>query len=244
MKPQMHTDHELERWQSLWQADIQIPQDLRERARRQVRRMRMMLAGDIAVTVIMGGGATLWALNSDRSSVRLLAAWVWFTIAAAWIFRYFNNRGNWTGLAPSTDAFFEAWIKRCRETQRNLIFGIALGIVQFVVCSAWVHRELQRTHTITARQFATMTPMDVAWLCAAFLLGWAFWLSRKVRAEWIYAQRLKEEWEMGEPVPAVSPEVLTTVRKWRFLESIILFPTRFESLDWQLRRRAKKLWKF
>ena len=171
MKTEMPADPELQRWQSLWHSDTQIPHDLRQRARRQIRRMRMMLVGDIAVTVIMGGGATVWALNSDRPSVRLLAAWVWFTILIAWIFRYFNNRGNWTGAAPSTDAFFEAWVKRCREMQRNLIFGIALGIVQFVVCSAWVSRELQHTRGTTLRQLATSTPMDVVWLCAALLLG-------------------------------------------------------------------------
>jgi hypothetical protein len=236
----MKTDTELERWQSLWQTDARIPDDLRERALRQVRRMRIMLAGDIAVTVIMGGGATIWALNSDRPAVRLLAAWVWFTILVAWIFRYFNNRGNWTGAAPSTDAFFEIWIRRCRETQRNLIFGIGLGAVQFAVCSAWVNRELHRMHGITPRQFATMAPMDVAYVCAAGLLAWALWLSRKVRTEWIYAQRLRNEWASGEPIPVPPPESLSPVRKPRLIESISLFS---ESWDWQLRRKKKRAWK-
>lgn len=243
----MTTDPELERWQSLWQNEAQIPRDLRERAMRQVRRMRMMLAGDIAVTVIMGGGATVWALSSNHRSVTLLAAWVWFTIAAAWIFRYFNNRGNWTGLAPTTDAFFETWVRRCRETQRNLIFGIGLGVIQLLVCTAWVNRELHAAHRIEPRPFAATTPMYVAWLFAAGLFAWAFWLAHKVRVEWIYAQRLRDEWRTGEPIPAITPETLRTVRKSRFLsgliESIVLFPTRCGSLDWQLRRKRKRLWK-
>ncbi|HWF45705.1 MAG TPA: hypothetical protein VG168_01765 [Bryobacteraceae bacterium] len=236
----MKTDPELETWQSLWQADAQLPHDLRERAMRQVRRMRIMLAGDIAVTMIMGGGAVVWALNSDGPAVRLLVVWIWFTLLVAWIFRYLNNRGNWTGAAPSTDAFFEAWIRRCRATQRNLIFGIGLGAVQFAVCSAWVNRELHRMHGITVLQFATMAPMDVAYVCAAGLLAWALWLSRKVRAEWIYAQRLRDEWAIGEPIPVLSPGVLSPVRKKRFLESITLFS---DSLDWQLRRKKKRVWK-
>jgi hypothetical protein len=237
----MKADSELERWQSLWQTDVPVPHDLRERARRQIRRMRIMLAGDIAVTVIMGGGAAVWALNSDRPSVRLLVVWVWFTIAAAWIFRYFNNRDNWTGAAPSTDAFFEAWAKRCRETQRNLLFGIGLGMVQLVVCSAWVNRELHMRTGITLRQFVTLAPMTVVWLCAALLFVWAFWLSRKVRAEWIYVQRLKLDWENGEVASVHSPQESPKVKtKPRLLDSVVMFPTLFEGLDWQLRRRKRK----
>lgn len=239
----MKIDVELERWQSLWQTNAQIPPYLRERAMRQIRRMRMMLAGDVAVTVIMGGAAIVWALNSDRPSVKLLAAWVWFTIVVAWIFRYFNNRGNWTGAAPSTDAFFEAWIKRCRETQRNLTFGIGLGVVQLVVCSAWVNRELRLAHRVAPGQFATQAPMGVAWLFAAGLFAWAFWLSHKVRAERIYAQRTQQEWAMGEPISVVSPEPQAPSRTPRFLESIRLFPNRFESLVWQLRRKTKGIWR-
>jgi hypothetical protein len=235
----MKTDPELETWQALWQADAQLPLDLRERAMRQVRRMRIMLAGDIAVTVIMGGGATVWALTSNHIAVRLLAAWIWTTIVAAWIFRYFNNRGNWTGAAPSTDAFFETWVKRCRETRRNLQFGFGLGIVQLVVSSAWVFHELHRDLGISFRTFVIMPTVDFAWLCAGLLFAWAFQFYRKVSVDLAYARRLRDEWLTGEPVPALPPDA-PPVRKQRFLDSITLFG---ESWDWQLRRKKKRAWK-
>lgn len=236
----MKTDPELERWQSLWQTDAQIPSDLRERAMRQVRRMRIMLAGDIAVTAIMGSGATIWALNSDRFMVRLLAVWIWTTIMAAWIFRYFNNRGNWTGAAPCTDVFFEAWVRRCREIRRNLQFGFGLGIVQLIVSSAWVFHELHRDQGISVRTFATMPAMDVAWLCAGLLFAWVLRFYRRVSADLLCAQHCKDEWEAGEPIPIVSPGAPAIVRKPRFFEPLTLFT---ESLNWQLRRKKKRAWK-
>jgi hypothetical protein len=236
----MKTDPELETWQSLWQADAQLPRDLRGRALRQVRRMRIMLAGDIAVTVVMGGGAVVWALNSGHFAVRLLAIWIWTTILAAWIFRYWNSHfNNWTGAAPSTDAFFETWVKRCREIRRNLQFGFGLGIVQLIVSSAWVFHELHRDHGISFLTFITMARLDVAWLCAGLLFAWAFRFYRKVSADLTYAQGLRDEWATGEPIPVLPPEG-PPVRKRRFLESITLFS---ERLDWHLRRKKKRAWK-
>lgn len=236
----MKTDAELERWQSLWQTDAQIPQDLRERAMRQVRRMRMMLAGDIAVTVLAGGGATIWGLNADWPSVKLLVIWIWITIFTAWIFRYFNNRGNWTGVAPSTDTFFELWVRRCRENLRNLQFGIGLGVVQLIVSCGWVYRELHRANAITFREFLKLGPTDLALLCAAGLFAWAVQLTRKARAELTYVRRLKQDWQDGEVATVHSPEAPTLQPKTRWLDSIVMFPSLVDSLDWQLRRRRRK----
>jgi len=240
------TDPELERWQSLWQSDDQLPRDLQKSAMRQVRRMQMMLAADIAVTVVIGGVMLLWAVGSSQLSVRLLAAWVWLTIAAAWIFRYFNHRGNGTGVAPSTDEFFEAWVRRCREIHRNLRFGLGLGVVQLVVVTGWDYHELRPAHGLTLLQFATMIPMLLVWLFAAGLFAWVLRLTGKVRAEWFDAQRLRDEWANGEPL-SLTPETPPGVRKPPFLngliESIVLFPTRCGSQEWQLRRRRKRAWR-
>lgn len=237
----MNNDPELERWQSLWQTDGRIPPDLRERAMRQVRRMRILLIGDIAVTVIIGGGATLWGLSSSQPFIRLLTAWIWFTIIAAWIFRFFNHRGNWTGLAPSTDAFFEMWVKRCRENRRNLIFGIALGALQFTFCGFWINWELHQTRGISLRQFATAAPMDIAYVFAAGLLIWALWLFRKVTSELHYVERLKDEWTAGETVSGDVPERPARVPKSRFIEAIIVFRRHLEALDLQHRRRRNRI---
>jgi hypothetical protein len=190
--------------------------------------------------MIMGGGAVVWALNSDGPAVRLLAVWIWTTITAAWIFRYWNSHfNNWTGAAPSTDAFFETWVKRCRETRRNLQFGFGLGIVQLIVSSAWVFHELHHGLGISFRAFVTMSPVDFAWLSAGLLFAWAFRFYRKVTLDLIYAQRLRDEWLTGEPIPVLPPEA-PPVRKPRFLESITLFS---ERLDWHLRQKKKRAWK-
>ena len=80
----MKADDELEGWQRQWQAQPAVPIDLRRRVERDLRGRRLRLLGSIAVTVLMGGGISLWAARSGEANVFVLAFTVWVFIAVAW----------------------------------------------------------------------------------------------------------------------------------------------------------------
>lgn len=194
----MNVDLELENWKSLWQTDVQLPADLREKANRQLRRMRFMLIADICVTVAMGGAAIAWAVVSKQPSVRMLATWVWLTIIAAWLFRWLNDRENWAGAAPNTEAFLELLQRRYKSSLGSLQFGYVLGVVQLLFSSAWVYLELNRSSHITIWQFITLKANLAAWSCAVLLFIGAVRLSRKLRRELAYVERLRSDWDITE----------------------------------------------
>ncbi len=62
----MEPDTELGTWRRQWQSGDVIPSGLQQRVERETRHIRRARYGEIAVTVIMGGGATAWALISQR----------------------------------------------------------------------------------------------------------------------------------------------------------------------------------
>ncbi len=190
----MNVDLELEDWKSLWQTDVQIPSDLRDKANRQLRRMRIMLAADIGVTVVMGGAAIAWAATSNQPSVRMLATWVWMTLIAAWLFRWLNDRGVWKGAAPNTEAFLEQLQRRYQSSLGNLQFGYVLGVVQLLFSSLWVYVELNRSSHITVWQFMTLKANLAAWACAVLLFLAAQRFSRKLQRELASVRQLKHDW--------------------------------------------------
>jgi hypothetical protein len=194
----MNLDLELENWKSLWQTDVRVPAGLREKANRQLRRMRVMLIADICVTVVMGGAAIAWAATSKQPSVRMLATWVWMTLIAAWLFRWLNDRGNWTGAAPNTEAFLDLLQRRYKSSLGSLQFGYVLGVVQLLFSSAWVYVELNRNSHITIGQFITLKANLAAWSCAVLLFIGAVRFSRKLQRELAYVERLRSDWTEGQ----------------------------------------------
>ena len=241
----MNVDLELEEWKSLWQAEVEIPADLRNKANRQLRRMRIMLIGDIAVTIVMGGAVIAWAIASKEPPVRLLATWVWLTLIAAWFFRWFNDRGNWSGAAPNTEVFLQLLKRRYRATLRNVKFGYALGAVQLLFSSAWVYFELNRSGPITVWQFLTLKASLAAWLCIALLLAGALWFSHKLEQELASVEKLQREWQ-GSEVPLATMDDPEKRRGSRLivplLEAITMIQSRLEGVVWQ-QRKKKKGWR-
>ena len=69
----MNLDLELDQWREQWQASPEAPPlaDLSKRVARQSRFMRIALAGDILVTIVIGGGIIVLAIlnaNPQRPS--------------------------------------------------------------------------------------------------------------------------------------------------------------------------------
>lgn len=149
----METDNELETWRLEWQADNFVPPDLRKRVERDIRRQRLSFRASVAVTVLMGGGTTLWAAVSDESSAVLVVAAVWLFIGITWAtsIPLERMRGSSKPLAETTAAFLEFSIHDRRARRQGIAVAAALYAGFFSLMVAWKYREL-----------AAEMPLDVA----------------------------------------------------------------------------------
>ena len=177
----MMPDVELETWRDQWQAEAEVPADLRRRVERGTRDMRLMLAGEVLVTVVIGGGYTLSAVRQPRVETFVLAGATWIFLIAAWAFAIFTRRGTWSPAAVATAEFVDLSIRRCRAKLAAVRFGIGLYFAEMAFCLTWLYRDPARRTPAPAVIFGVVTP--------AFLLGMAH-LQRKTRAELARLQEL------------------------------------------------------
>lgn len=170
----MKPDLELEAWRAQWQANTEVPADLRRKVARGTRYMRLMLALEVLVTVTMGGGSTLWAAVEPRAEMLVLAGAVWLFLAAAWTVAIVTRRGAWSPAALTTAEFVELSIRRCRGKLAGARFGVWLYFAEVAFCLTWLYRDPARRVPAPAIVFAVVTPV--------FLMGLARY-RRKTRAE-------------------------------------------------------------
>jgi hypothetical protein len=126
----MTIDPELEVWREQWRGEDIVPDGLRRKVERQTRMIRIALALDVLVAILMGGWTTTWAVTSRLASVGVLAV--------AWIFAIANLRGAWAPHELSVAEFTRLSVSRCRARLRATLFGGALAIVQIVFCLWWL----------------------------------------------------------------------------------------------------------
>lgn len=234
----MNDDVELEAWRSLWQTEVELPPGLRKRAKKQVRRLRMMLWADISVTLGAGGACAISAIRSAEPLVRLLAVWVWLTLITAWIFRWWNSGGNWTGAAPNTHVFLERLRKSYRVTLRNIAFGWILGLAQLAFCSNWVYRELDSGGHMSVWDFMKLPANLLLWACAAVVFAWSVWFFNKVKSELACVRRLQSEWGLAE----TKIDDKLGSRAAEVINEFILLVSKFEAPASSLRRK-KRSWR-
>jgi hypothetical protein len=167
-------DLELESWRAQWQAEVEVPVDLRRKVAHGTRNMRLMVALEVLVTVAVGGGFTEPAVVDPRAENLVLAGAVWLFLAAAWIFAIYSRRGTWSPSAPTTAEFVDLSIRRCRTRLTSLRFGLWLYFAEMVFCLTWLYRDPARRVPGPAIIFAVLTPI--------FLFGMA-WYRRRTQAE-------------------------------------------------------------
>jgi len=167
-------DLELETWRAEWQADAEVPADLRRKVAHGTRNMRLTMAGELLVTVTIGGGSTLWAAVDPGTEMLVLAIAVWLFLAAAWAFAFITRRGTWSPAAPTTADFVDLSIRRCRGKLAATRFGVGLYFAEMAFCLTWLYRDPARRTPTPAIVFAAVTPL--------FLAGVARF-RRKTRAE-------------------------------------------------------------
>ena len=192
----MKLDAELDLWRTEWQAASEAPvlSDLRKRVERQSRYIRIMLAGDILVTVVIGGGSILYAVRAPHAASLWLAVATWLFIAAAWIFGLSNRKNGWSPAASTTSAFLEISLRRARASLRAVIFGAILYVVEMAFCLSWVFHELSRPLSA----FLTSKVLILVYLFTLLFAVALLWYRKKKQAELKYLLNLQRELQQAE----------------------------------------------
>jgi hypothetical protein len=201
----MMVDPELEQWSELFRSKQGEPTEIVERAKKAVRRFRLLIYSEVAVTVVMGGGAIFWALRAHQTSVTLLAVWVWISLAAAWLFRLFNDWNDFTGVAVATGSYLAVLRRRLRSNLRAAEFGGLLFFVQLGVTSAWVFRELNRQSPISLREYLALPTNIVFAIGTVVLCVWLVLYRRKLKKEIAQLEKLKPELDEESISPSLKP---------------------------------------
>jgi hypothetical protein len=179
----MITDPELDQWSKLFRSQQSEPAEIVSRAKKAVRRFRLIIYSEIAVTVVAGGGATIWALNSHQTSVTLLAIWIWISIAAAWLFRLKNDWNDFTGVAVATGSYLNTLLRRLRSNLRAADFSGILFAVQLCATSAWVFSERNGQSHITLRDYLSLPPNIFFAVGTVAFYIWLFFYRRKLQTQ-------------------------------------------------------------
>lgn len=190
----MNVDSELELWQQEWRSDASVPPDLLRRVERESRWMRVALALDVLVTIVVGGGITWLAIRSPQPDMTRLAAVIWVFLAVAWAFCLRINRGNWSLSAVDTASFVDLSLRRCRSRLATIRFAAWLFASELAFSLGWTYNHSHRHRRDTPMWLFLHSPgMELVWIFSlAFVLG-LLWYRRKKRAELAYLLKLREE---------------------------------------------------
>jgi hypothetical protein len=148
--------------------------DLAARVKRQSRILRLALAGEVLVTVVMGGGMTWLAAVDGEPDLAVLAFATWMFIAAAWAFGLWNRRGLWSPVAMTNTAYLDISIRRCRGSLRAASFAMVFFAIEMLFCLGWIYIHNGNT------SFLNSFPMLVVGLATiAFYVCTLIYRSRK-----------------------------------------------------------------
>src|SRR5215510_13030591 len=184
-------DAELEGWQRQWQSQDAVPPDLVTAVNRGTRTMRQGIVWEVAVTVVMGGGALAWAAMFPRSDVFVLSTAVWVFIGIAWIASTLLRRGAWHPLATTTAAFIEISILRCERNLQALWIQAVLYVVISTFNLVWIYEYQARTSVIDF----LVEPIVIGFLAVVTptLAGIWWWYRRRLRREHANLVSLREQ---------------------------------------------------
>jgi hypothetical protein len=125
----MTLDNELQEWRRHWHAQPSVPMDLFRKVEDGTTHMRHLRVAEILVTVFMGGGTLAWAVFHPSTNWILLASGTWLAIIMAWIYSLRSTQGIWAATAPTTAAYLDLSIRRCRWKMRNARYDTVQGVL-------------------------------------------------------------------------------------------------------------------
>ena len=179
----MNTDLDLEALRQDWQADDSVPPNLRREVERQSRLMKIGIAGDTLVTVIIGGGTIAWALLSAEKSIWWVALAAWIFLAIAWSFVLIVNRGLWSPSAMDTTSFLDLSIRRCRASLAATWFAAMLFVAEVTFGLSWVYSHADLHESVGEWLLFGSLRIDIVWFTTlAFVVG-LFWFRNKKKGQ-------------------------------------------------------------
>jgi hypothetical protein len=201
----MNTDLDLEALRQDWQADDSVPPTLRREVERQSLLMKVGIAGDIFVTVVIGGGTIVWALRSAEKSVWWVALATWIFLAIAWSFVLIANRGLWAPSAMDTASFMDISIRRCQASLAATWFAAVLFVTEIVFGLTWAYTHADLHESVGKWLLFSSLRIDIVWFATlAFAVG-LVWFRNKKKGQLARLLSLRRGmWEADGELPGTS----------------------------------------
>jgi hypothetical protein len=193
----MEADVELDAWRVLWQARAPAVPDVKALVERETRRMRLFVAGEIAITIVFGGGSLAWAALSRRTDVLVLAIGVWLFIAIAWTLALLLRRGAWTPATATTTAYLDLAILRCRRRHEAVMAQAVLYAMILGFDLTWIYFSTPARGTLGPLAFLTSGGIAWVWAVTAALAVAAVRYRQKLARELEGLTGLRREIEAG-----------------------------------------------
>jgi hypothetical protein len=145
--------------------------------------MKIGLAGDILVTIVIGGGSIAWALLSGQKDAGYVAFGTWMFIAAAWLFVLMMNRGLWSPAATDAATFMDLSIRRCQASLAATWFAAMLFVAEMVFGLSWAYRHADLEESVGKWLLFSSVRIDFVWLATVGFVVGLFWFRSKKKRE-------------------------------------------------------------
>jgi hypothetical protein len=189
----MQADVELGLWKQQWRAEPHDPSALKQRVERETRAMRRFLLGEIAVTIVFGGGSLAWAALSPRTDALVLALGVWSFIAMAWTISFLLRRGAWAPVTATTTAFLELSILRCRRRRESIVAQSVLYVLIVGFDLTWIYFAQPSRTASGVIAFLTSGEIAWVWVVTLVLAATAVWQRQRLGRELEMLTRLQQQ---------------------------------------------------
>lgn len=193
----MSADLELEVWREQWQEVAPMPEGLQEKVERQSWLMKIGIACDVLVTLIIGGGTTMWAILGRDSGIAAVAVAAWLFLAAAWFFVLYANRGLWAPTALDAVAFLDISVRRCHSALRTIWFAAGLFVVEIAFGLAWARMHSNTGKPVLEWLAFSSLRIDVVWVCTALFFVMLFWYRNRKKKELARLLQMRAEIAAG-----------------------------------------------
>lgn len=173
-------------WQALgvtWRTDehraLPLAQRVAERVHTQSKRLRLILASEIAITIVMLAASFAIVARYNTAGTVRVGAMVLLYTAAVWAFTLWNRRGVWRPYGETTADFVQLLRVRAQRRIRSarfsqLVIGLAIILVGREVEAVW-------------RAGSASVWERGVWLVFAVysvvVIGWSIWYERGARRE-------------------------------------------------------------
>ncbi len=173
-------------WQAVgitWRTDehraLTMSERVAQRVHRQSRRLRLILAGEIALTIVMLVMSFTIVARYNAAGTLRVGAMVLLYTAAVWAFTLWNRRGVWRPYGETTAEFVELLRVRAHRRIRSarftqVVIGVAVILVGREVEAVW------RAGSASTWERGVWTAFAVY---SVGMVAWSIWYELKARRE-------------------------------------------------------------